>query len=88
MTDGLINPGRSTYILDLPTSRRLDAMRFKTESCRHVYLPVTCKSDSGQKQNEQLADDRLDMSYIQRLRAKAIQGRSRTNSQQMMTDPI
>jgi hypothetical protein len=61
MTDGLINPGRSTYILDLSTSRRLDAMRFKTELCRHVYLPssryvlhpeITCKSDSGQSADD------------------------------------
>ena len=65
-TDGLIKPGRSTYSLDRLTSRRLEAMKFKTELCRHVYLPsskyvlhpeTTCKSVSGQKQDEQSADD-------------------------------
>ena len=41
-------------------------MKFKTELCRHVNLPsskyvlhpeTTCKSVSGQKQDEQSADD-------------------------------
>ena len=41
-------------------------MKFKTESCRHVKHPsfryslhpeMTCRSDSGEEQKEQSADD-------------------------------
>ena len=67
MTEGLTSPGRSTYSLDLSTLSRLDAMKFKTELCLQVNIPssryvlhpeITCKSNSGQQQKEQLADER------------------------------
>ena len=60
--DGFINPGKSTYSVEFWIAERVDARKFKTESCRHVYRPsskyvlhpaTTWRSVSGCKQEEQ-----------------------------------